>query len=348
MPRLLIANDCQEQVVGQHPDFSQNLAIWALRACWHIENDDIVILPIEPTPGYIEYIAELTGVDYKSLRIMVAPLGATHHLCADRLQNEALCHAIKKALNGRCISLIQPLIPDVAVTGLARLLNAEECLPGAAFAGQGGGVLANSKAVFRAIAAGCNIPIPVGLVTKNSNEAKNCIEDLLLNQHVPVIVKKEFAQGCRGNEVLSANEGIIPNGGRRGLQLTDAAAIQTYLDENWNWLTNDGQHNFIIEQYFPGSRAIFAEFTLGDQGVEFAGLGEMLAVPIADGQVIPPVGLLKLSIAVQDYVQLFMPSVTAALSALMLSSPQIIQFTLVNLMAALPARRISTPRLVHA
>lgn len=291
MPRLLIANDCHEQVVGQQADFSQNLAIWALRACWYIKNDDIVILPAEPTPGYIPYIADLIGVDYASLRIIVAPPGSTHHLCLDRLQNAELCSAIKEALAGRSIDAIIPLMPDAAVTGLARLLNAEHCLSGAGFAGQGGGVLANSKAIFRAIAAGCNIPIPTGLVTKNLKEAENGIHDLLFNQQVPVIVKKEFSQGCKGNEVLSSTAGLIPNGGRRGLRLVDRAAIQSYLEENWNWLTNDGQHHLVIERYFPKSRAIFAEFTLNDEGVAFAGIGEMLAVPIADGQVIPPVGL---------------------------------------------------------
>lgn len=291
MLRLVIANDCQEQVVGQSSDFSQNMAIWSLRALWHIENNDIIVLPIEPTPGYLEYITELTHVDYQSLRIIIAPPGIAQHLTPDRLQNPELCLSIKKALAGRKLDVIVPLIPDAGVVALARLLDAENCLPGAAFASQGGGVLANSKIIFRAIAAGSHTPIPKGFVTKDPQEAKEHIKDLLIKQNVSVIIKKDFGQGCRGNEVLTNTADLIPNGGRRGLVLTDATAIENYVDENWNWLTNDRQHGVVIEEYFPHSRAIFAEFKLSDQGVEFAGIGEMLALPIADGQVVPPIGL---------------------------------------------------------
>lgn len=291
MARLLIANDCPEQVVGSNVEFRQGLALWSQRILWQAENNDIIILPIEPAPGHLEYIAELKGLCYSSLRVIVAPLGDADNLSVDRLMSVALREAIIEALSGRHLEQVLPLIPDAAVVSLAESLGVRDSVPGAGFASQGGGGLANSKMIFRAIAAGTGVPIPAGGVTNDPQEAQRILTDMLLRQQVPVIVKKDFAQGCRGNEVLCHIDGVTPNGGRRGLILSDDAAIKRYIAENWDWLTNSGRHGIVVERYFPGSIAIFAEFNLTEQGVQFAGLGEMLAAPIADGQVIPPVGL---------------------------------------------------------
>ncbi len=297
MPRLLVANDCPEQVFGSNVEFSEGLAVWAQRLLWQVENDDIVVLPVAPDAGYLEYITHLKDVRHESVRIIVAPKGSAGNLSADRIMNVALSNAVKEALDGRHLESVLPLTPDAAVVGLARSLGSESGVPGSAFASQGGGDLANSKVVFRAIAAGNNVPIPVGAVINDFEMAQAILSDMILVQGLAVIVKKDFGQGCRGNEVLSPLDGVVPNGGRRGYVLADRLAINTYLKENWDWLTNRGHHSFVVERYFPGSMAIFAEFNITDDGVQFAGLGEMLAVPIADGQVIPPVGLSPTTVA---------------------------------------------------
>lgn len=297
MTRLLIANDCPEQMIGQDADFSQGLALWSLRLLWHIKDDDIIILPIAPEPGHLKYIAQLLHVKYDSLRIIIAHPGHANHLSSDRLTSVELQNVVREAIAGRHVESVLLLTPDASVVLLARSLGLESKVPGAAFTSQGGGVLANSKSVFRIIAAGSGVPIPEGSVTNDPQVAEEIIANMLLNQHVNVIVKKDFAQGCRGNEVLSQTEGTLSNGGRRGLVLPNRAAIKSYINENWDWLTNNGHHDIILERYFPGSIAIFAEFNLSDEGVRLAGLGEMLAAPIADGQVIPPVGLSPVTVA---------------------------------------------------
>lgn len=297
MPRLLVANDCPEQVIGQTDEYSKGLAIWSQRLLWHVEKDDIVILPVAPDAGYLEYITELVDVPHESLRVLVAPPGNKGNLSGDRIRDDELRTAVNEALAGRCLESVVSLTPDASVVALARSLGVESKVSGAAFASQGGGVLANSKSVFRAIAAGAAVPIPAGAVVNSPVEAEEIIADMLLHQGVAVIVKKDFAQGCRGNEVLSPVEGVMPNGGRRGLVLPSREAVKQYIAENWEWLTNNGHHYVVIEHYFPGSKAIFAEFNLTGAGVKFAGLGEMLALPIADGQVLPPVDLSPVTIA---------------------------------------------------
>lgn len=293
MTRLLIASDCAEQLVGINSAIRRALGWWAQRILWHVRDDDILVLPAEPDPGHLSYIAELTGTRYDSLRVVVPPPGrfGAENLTADRLANAELHRSLKEALAGRPVDAVLPLCADTAVAALARSLGVEDRLPGAAFASQGGGALVNSKAVFRAVAAGAGVPIPAGAVTSDPQDAEELLAEMLLGQGVSVIAKKEFDQACNGNEVLSRVPGVEPLGARRGLVLPDRAAVKAYVTDSWSWLTNDGHHQVVLERYFPGSVAVFAEFEIGDRGIDFSGQGEMIAVPIPDGQVIPPVGL---------------------------------------------------------
>ena len=299
MARLLIANDSYEpeQIFENHVEHSNALAMWAMRILWHVNDNDIVVLPVEPDTDHLEYIVELLNVQHNSLKIIIAPEGSTTNLGADRITNPELYKTITKALSGQSLTSVIPLTPDAAVATLAHSLDAKNSFQGAGFASQNGGLLANSKAAFRALAAGVCVPIPVGFVINNSHAAEAIITDMLLNQKIAVIVKKDFGQGCRGNEILSPIEDLIPIGGRRGLVLTNPAAIKAYIAKNWSWLTNNGHNSIIVEHYFPNSMAIFVEFNLTNHAIKFAGLGEMLAAPIADGQVIPPVGLSPTTIA---------------------------------------------------
>ncbi len=297
MTRLLIANDTPNTYVANNFETSAEWALWAMLILWHMKDDDIVVLPQKPDHGHLEYVAKLTGTRLESLRIIVAPPGMALSLSADRITNKELLKSIKDSLGGRSLQAVVPIALDGAVAHLAHSLGVKNSLPGADFAFQGGGILANSKAIFRAIAAGASVPTPPGFVLSDMQQAEIALCEMLLVQGVPVIVKKDFAQGCRGNEVLSPTEGTLQNGARRAFVLPDIDSIRTYLSENWLWLTNNGRNSFVVERYFPGSIAIFAEFNLSDQGVNFSGLGEMLAVPVADAEVIPPIGLSPHAIA---------------------------------------------------
>jgi hypothetical protein len=179
---------------------------------------------------------------------------------------------------------------------LARSLDAEATVPGAGFASRGGGALSNSKAVFRAVAASARVALPPGAVVSDRRDAEEALVENA-RRGVVTIVKKEYDQGCAGNDVLTPKVAINPIGARRAVVATDRAGVQSYLTENWDWLTNAGRHRVVIEEYFPGSMAVFAELSLGDSGVELAGLGEMLAAPLPDGQILPPVGLSHVALA---------------------------------------------------
>lgn len=288
MPRLLVANDIEELLVNATAMQRKGLGWWSQRLLWFMQDSDILVLPEQPDPVYLEYVARITGTRLDTVRIVIPPADrhGTESVSPERLRDPALKEAVERAIDGRAVDAIVPLCPSTGVAALARSLRLEHVLPGAAFMSQGGGSLANSKVVFRQIAAGSRVPIAEGGVASEPWEAEALIAGMFARGY-SVMVKRDFDQGCKGNEVLSPQEGVEPLGARRGHVLSGATAITSYLSENWSWLTNGGRHRVVVERYHPQSRALFAEFDLSDRGVTLAGHGELFAVPMPDGQNIP-------------------------------------------------------------
>jgi len=264
----------------------------AQRALWFAEDGDVLVLPRALDADYVRYVTTLTGVRSQSLRIIAPAPGyaGPDLLTEDRLADPALRHEVRGALDGRAPQRVFAFYPDASVVALARSLGAESAVPGHAFLAQGGSASANSKAVFRAIAAGIGIPIAEGAVAGTRQEAHDAITALLDAGH-PAIVKLEFQSGSYGNEILSPTGGLEPYGARRVEVLPDAAAVREYLERRWDWLTGGGRLRLVVERYYVGARPVYAEFLVDDHGVRYTGQGELLMAPVFDGVVIPVPGL---------------------------------------------------------
>jgi len=284
--RLLVANDFSEDLRGDDGMAS----CWVQRLAWFAEDDDILVLPVHPDEAFLAYVTALTGTQRDSLRVIVPPATEVEALTAERLANPTFLNNLTSAIAGRRIQEVFALWPSTSIAALALSLNAEGAMPGYGFVEQGGGTLVNSKAIFRAIARGVDVPLPQGAVCFSRRTAERVILQLLEPRR-PLIVKRDFLSSGRGNEILTAGEDVTPIGARRVVTAPTSEAIAAYLDERWEWLSDSGRSSVVIERYIPDSRAIFAEFLLTDEGVELAGHGEMLSAPLAIGEIMPAPGL---------------------------------------------------------
>ncbi|MER5527199.1 peptide ligase PGM1-related protein [Streptomyces sp. NPDC002677] len=288
MTRLLVANDFSEDARSDRGWTGW----WVQRLVWFAQDGDVLVLPTAPDEDFFAYATRLTGVDRPSLRVVVPPQepGASGTLAPGRLADPVFLAALRAALGSRPVSEVLPLWPDAAVARLARALGAEEALPGAGFLSQAGGMLVNSKAMFRAVAGGSGVPVPEGAVCTSREAALRTIVELL-DDEAPLIVKHEFLSGGRGNEILSTGGSFRPIGARRVVRLTDRAAVAAYLADTWDWLSSGGRSRPVVERYHRDSAAYFSEFLVGDATIRPTGDGELLSAPYAIGQVMPPVGL---------------------------------------------------------
>ena len=292
MARLLIANCFTDELAGDSVRLPQahlqTAAASSHLLLWFARDGDTVILPVEPEPELLAYVTKMTRTDSATLRLLVPPPGqsGTALLTGERLGDPEFREELRKTLDGEPVEAVIALTPDAVVASLARFLGAEDAVPGYGFVSQGGGTLVNSKAAFRAVAAGAGVPLPEGAVCTNRQDAEDAIMELLDAGH-PVMLKRDYACGGLGNEILTPVPGIEPVGAGRILEVRDRTAVREYLEDRWLWLTNQEHYPAVIERYFPDSRAIFVEYLIDDHGAVFSQQGEMLSAPVANAQVIP-------------------------------------------------------------
>ena len=284
MVRVLIANDWDEDLAGHG---GSNW--WVNHLVWFAKNHDVLVLPETPQESFLQYVTEHTGVDRATLSIVVPRTAEAEPgmLSGNRLADPRLADAVLAALGNRTADQVIAVWPHAAVATLAQRLGTPDALHGRAFISQGGGAIVNSKALFRAVAAGAGAPLPTGAVCSNISSAEEAITRLIDLGH-SAMVKQEYGAGGGGNEVLCPVEGVRPVGARRTVTVTDRAAVREYLEANWAWLTDGGAHLVVVEHYLEDSRAYYAEFYLDDEEILLGGIGEMMSAPQYLAQVTPP------------------------------------------------------------
>ncbi|WP_441247700.1 peptide ligase PGM1-related protein [Kitasatospora sp. McL0602] len=286
MARVLIGNDWDGNLGGH----SEGAVWWVNHFVWFARDHDVLVLPEVPEESFLRYVTEHTGVDRRTLSIVVPPAAGSSTsgmLTPDQVADPRLATEVLAALGGRPPTELVPLWPDVSVAVLAEQLGALPALAGHTFISQRGGAVVSSKAVFRAAAGGAGAPLSPGAVCADARAAEEAVTKLIEQGH-SVMVKLEYGAGGAGNEVLSPVAGMRPVGARRTVHLTDRAAVRDYLAANWHWLTDGGAHLVVVERYFNDSRAYYAEFHIEDDAIVFGGIGELMHAPRYVNELTPP------------------------------------------------------------
>ncbi len=294
MPRLIIANNRTAQMVGELaelPPIEREIAgCSALRLLWHARSGDVVVVPRLPRPELLAYVCDLTGTDLDSLVVLAPPEGELGGdlLTADRTGDAGFRERLAAAVRQQSITEVLIFCKDVASVRLVDSVGLT--VPGRAFSAQGGDAILNSKAGFRAIAAGAGAPIAEGLATTRSAEAVDLVTELLAAGH-SAILKQEFCCGGTGNEILTPTAGVRTAGALSAVVLSNPAEVADYFDQRWDWLTAGGRHQLVIERYFPDCDTVYGEYLIDEDGPLLVGLGEILMSPIPVGEIVPPQAL---------------------------------------------------------
>jgi len=296
MTGLIVGNSRTAEMVGDlaalTPEQRRQGGYAAQRVLWFARDGDVVVLPWLPPEEYLGYVTTLTGTRVGSLALVVPPPGRLGGdiLTPDRLADEGFRDDLHAVLRGRAVASVLAVYKDPSVVDLAQAVGAEAALPGYRFSAQGGDALVNSKAAFRAVAAGAAVATAEGVVVTRSSEAQDAITALLEGGH-SVIVKQEFQGGGFGNEILSSTNGVAPAGAPRVVVLPERQSVARYLARRWDWLTGGQAQRLVVERYFPDSRTIYAEFVVTASGADLLGVGEILMDPVAVGEIVPPPSL---------------------------------------------------------
>ena len=284
MTKLLIGNDFIDEIRSD----DASTGWWVQRIAWFAEHGDVLVLGEPPDWDFLRYVGRMLRVEPRSWTVVVVQdyLPGTAEVSGETLLHPDVVAALRTAVERAGVDRMVPVWPDPAVGVLAEILGLEHALPGYGFIRQSGGRYGSSKALFRAAAAGCGVPIAPGAIcttrTDMIREARR-----LLEQYGVVMFKHELIQAGRGNEIVSLGKRVQPIGAPRVVELSHGSEVDAYVAQRWDWLSSGGRARSIVERYYPGSTTLIAEFECTDEGVRFDCDGELLLAPLMAGQVLP-------------------------------------------------------------
>jgi hypothetical protein len=286
--RILIANHI-DPAIRQRSD----LRAWTQRVFWFARDGDLVILSDEPDRRFLAEVTSLTRVDPQALTVVVAPPGryAGRLLDPAVLTDDFVLSAVGRAMETEAVEEIFALWPSASVARFATRLGLADRYPGAALFAQNGGELCNSKAVFRALAAGAGISTTAGTVCHSPRDAAEAM--LALLPHASGVVVKQAHNGAGvGNElVLTDPASASDHVGARHLHHLagpTAAAVEAYWAQRWDWASAGGRFPVVVEQFVPSAVSVYAEFLVTNDGVDPTEMGSLHYVGRRlDHQIVP-------------------------------------------------------------
>ncbi|MEU9891847.1 hypothetical protein [Sphaerisporangium sp. NPDC051011] len=280
--RILIGNQIDPSIRERG-----DMRAWTQRLFWFARPGDLLILCCEPDTAFVDYALAHTGVKRKELTVLVAPSGAW----GDRLLDPAsltapgFLQSVRAALGeggADAVTEVFALWPSAAVARLADALGMADRFPGAAFFGQGGGEIGNSKANFRALAAAAGVPIVPGRVCRSRAEAIETTSALLERSPTRAVVVKQAHNGAGvGNQLLARDAGMaVDHVGARHLHRLAPGedGVAAYWAERWSWASGEGRWPVVIEDFAPGADAVYSEHYAADEGTRPTEMGRLLYV----------------------------------------------------------------------
>ncbi|MCX5380397.1 peptide ligase PGM1-related protein [Streptomyces sp. NBC_00091] len=275
-------------LIGNHIDPSirerGDMRAWTQRLLWFARPGDLLILCCEPDAAFVDHALAHTGVKREELTVLAAPAGAWGERLLDpaSLTVPAFVEQVRAALapaGADAVSEVFALWPSAAVARLADALGVADRLPGAAFFGQGGGEIGNSKANFRALAAAAGVPILPGRVCRSVSEAVDATGALLEHSASGAVVVKQAHNGAGvGNQLLVREpETAVDHVGARHLHhlAPGPDGIAAYWAERWPWASGEGRWPVVVEEFAPGAEAVYSEHYAADTGTRATEMGRL-------------------------------------------------------------------------
>ena len=290
--RLWIGSDGPASL-GQQAD----VRAMTQRVLWFAREGDAVVLMDTPNPAFVAHVTGLTGVDPARLRFHVLPSRwAGGNFDAWSLLDPRFQDAL--GADAAAAAEVVALWPCPEVAWLVRSLGIEDRLPGAAFWREGGGALANSKVVFRALAGGAGVPVAPGGVCRSREDAYSLSGHLLRRGHA-FVVKRDYGGGGLGNEIVASGPLAVSHAGHASAERVEPTpqSLGAYWDRRWDWASEGGARPFVVEAFVPDARTLYVEVACTDGGGGGGNIGELqfergrVAREVFPAQGVPPAAL---------------------------------------------------------
>ncbi|WP_053923773.1 hypothetical protein [Streptomyces chattanoogensis] len=286
--RILLGNQIDDTIRGVG-----DMSAAAQRVLWFANDHDLLVLPTVPDPDYVAHVTGLTGTDPSTLRVCVTPPDRHGGRLLDPqgLTDPDFLRTVAAGLDPEAVSEVFALWPSASVARFADSLGIAHALPGAAFIAQGGGEPVNSKAFFRALAAGAGVAVAEGTVCHGRAEAEQALAERIAQSGAAVVVKQAHNGSGNGNHIVFG--GATADTGHAGARHVSVLGsgpgeVREFWERQWSWASAGGRFPVVVEAYVPGAVSVYAEYRVTDDGVAHTGAGILgYADRLLDVQVVP-------------------------------------------------------------
>jgi hypothetical protein len=269
--KILIGNQIDDTV-----RVSGDASASAQRVLWFAGDHDVLVLPAAPDPGYVAHVTGLTGTDPETLRVFVPP-GAYGGTLLDPLglTDPDFLRSVAAGLEPELVSEVFALWPSASVARFAAALGVTRALPGAEFTRQGGGEPINSKAFFRALAAGAGVATAEGTVCHGPVEAARALAERIAATGAAVVKQAHNGSGNGNHIVFGGPAAPTGHAGARHVSVLGQSpgAVADFWAEQWDWASAGGRFPVVVEAYVPDAVSVYVEYRTTDDGVVHTGSG---------------------------------------------------------------------------
>lgn len=292
MPKLLIANLDNPSMMGDQSHWSREFYLssttLAMRHAWFAEPGDVVILPRPLSDAMKTYMADLMSYREDDVTFLspAVPAGYCGPMGIDLLLSSEFKNRLSDALSSATNWNVWPYFYDRGIATVVNALRVQHHGGSNPFLLEGGAELFNDKRVFRAIAAGRQIPLAAGYsVTSLAELARATAE--LIEVTGSVIVKQDRHSSTDGNVLLTNVEGIFGQGASHVYPYDSGGT--DIVKHVWDRLGYQGGA-LVVEAYYSVQKILYAEFFIkrATGSVEFRNWGSPRMNPSCFGLVIPP------------------------------------------------------------
>ncbi len=251
MPKLILANVDGLAMSGSPRDEEdyRYSAMAAERLLVMVTEEDLIVLPQQPSPAFLAYTNALLGRSVSDKQVIVPPRQHGLIWSHQALNDGDVRRQIERRVGSvQGWDLVAFFLDRPAIT-LADTLGLR--LPATAgYLRSGGAESLNSKVVFREIAAASGAPLAPGRIAANPAELADAMVELLpATGHV--IIKQDINLGGVGNTVVTRSERRDFAGSRSTLRVDDDADLPAVAARLWPSVAIGLNTRVVVESYFP-------------------------------------------------------------------------------------------------
>ncbi|MFF8611016.1 peptide ligase PGM1-related protein [Streptomyces sp. NPDC015346] len=290
--RLWVANCNSEYMVDRldelDPKEREGTPVVGARMVWLLRDGDVLVLPQPVDPSFVSQVGALMGFDPARVTLLTPEDDSVRVLSQDVLHRADILGPLRALVQVPGDWEVRAYLSDRGIAALARAIGLPEGAV-SAFDSAGGAELFNSKAGFRALAAGLSVPVPDGAVCATRGDLERVL-DRLTAPTGAVIVKADRNSGGTGNLLCLADPRIPALGASRTLPLTGEGALEAIVSHTRLEATHAPHGQVIAETYHPHCRSLCLEVLCPapeDGPPHVLNIGEMLMEPVWNGFIMP-------------------------------------------------------------